>query len=52
MQQISIYIVVLFLLIAIPTFGLISYALYKECKNQHLYISKKENSNNLNYNTI
>ena len=52
MQQISIYIIVLFFLIAIPTFGLILYALYKECKNQHLYINKKENTNHLNYNTI
>ena len=52
MQQISIYIVVLFFLIAIPTFVFICYALYKECKNQHLYINKKENTNYLNYNTI
>lgn len=52
MQEISIFILVLFLLIAIPTFLFICYALYQECKNQNLYINKKENTNQINYNTI
>ena len=52
MEKISVFILVLFLLIAIPTFLFIFYALYKECENQHLYIIKKENSNQINYNTI
>ena len=52
MHHVSIYIVILFILIAFPIFCFICYALYHECKNQHLYINKKENTNNMNYNSI
>jgi hypothetical protein len=50
--MLSIYILYIFCIASIPIIIFICYALYKECKNQHLYIDKKENTNQINYNTI